>query len=254
LDKERCVIGIIGFGEIGRALATKLIKDGFWISVYDKDPECYKNYPLIDKIEILPTVYELFRDTDVIIGSTGKDTTESFDLLRLKGYNRTILSVSLDDREFNKFLKTLARECGILILDPLSKLGAFTDSKHLVEILYGGYPINFLNTNKKPFTVPADRIALAQALLFAGVMQTIEHMEQNNLSASHTAIPANVMLSPEKQQKIVKNWYETTVKQDDTLPHDLINKFITDKDFVIAHSKGRYVELPTQSKRLRAKL
>jgi len=45
----------------------------------------------------------------------------------------------------------------------------------------------------------------------------------------------------------------TTIK-DESLPHDLIKKFINDKEFVIANSKGQYVEVRAQHKLPMAKL
>lgn len=249
LDKDRCVVGIIGFGAIGRALATKLIQDGFSVCVFDKDPTSYENYPLKDKIEILPSIEELFIHTNFIIGSTGQDTTESFDPLSLNGHDRIVVSVSSEDKEYKSFLKAIANKNTILDIDPLSTIRCYTKSGNIIEILYGGFPVNFLNSHKKPFNVPAVRIALTQALLFTAVMQTIEQMEQSNLSEGHAAIPANMMLTPERQQEVVRLWYETTIK-DDTLPHELIKKFISDKEFVIAHSKGLYVEVRTQQYKL----
>jgi S-adenosylhomocysteine hydrolase len=237
LDKEKCVVGIIGFGAIGRALVEKLIKDGFQVAIFDKDPETYNNFSYLSKIEIMRSIEQLFMHTNFIIGCTGQDNTESFDPLTLNGHDRMIASVSSEDKEFKSLLRSIASQ-SVLKADPLSTIECYTKSGNIIEILYGGFPVNFAQSALIPFNVPAAKIALTQGILFASIMQVLELMEKNSISGL-TSIPTNVMLDPILQQKVVEIWYRTTIKENG-LSEELIQKFLTNRDWVSQSSKGTY--------------
>jgi S-adenosylhomocysteine hydrolase len=237
-NKISYVMGIIGFGAIGRALADRLLQDGFSVCIFDKDPAAYKNYANLKKVKIMPSIEHLFTYTKFIIGCTGQDSTASFEALNLNGFDRILVSVSSEDKEFKKLLKGIASKT-ILEADPLATIRCHTTHGNRLEILYGGFPINFSESAVKPFNVPSHLIAFTQGLLFSAVMQTLGLIEKAK-DSDVAFIPASVMLDPELQQYTLDNWYRTT-KQDE-LPRDLIAKFIADKTFVVANSKGLYEE------------
>lgn len=237
LDKEKCVVGIIGFSSIGRALVDKLIKDGFQVAIHDKDPEIYKNYPFINQIEVFPSIEQLFTHTNFIIGCTGQDTTETFNPLVLNGHDRTIASLTSEDREFRGFLRKIAGDTTRFKVDPLSNIECYTNNGNIIQILYGGFPINFARSTIKPFNVPATRIALTQGLLFSAIMQSMELIEKNHTSGT-AVTPTNVMLDPILQQKVVESWYRTTIKKDDGISSELVQQFLTDSTWVLQNSKG----------------
>lgn len=236
LDKEKCVVGIIGFGSIGKALATKFIKEGFKVAIYDKDPESYKNYPYLNQVEIMSTIEQLFMHTNFIIGCTGQDNTEDFDPLKLNGHNRIVASASSEDEEFNTLLRTIASK-SVLRVNPLSTIECETKSGNILEILYGGFPVNFALSAVESFNVPAEKIALTQGLLFSAIIQAVEMMEKNNRIGTDKT-PNNVMLDPVLQQKVVEIWHRTTKAED--LPLDLIYKFLTDVSWIRENSKGSH--------------
>ncbi len=233
LDKQRSMVGIIGFGSIGQALTNKLIKDGFSVAIYDNDSRIYQHYPNISQVEVMSSIEELFLHTNFIIGCTGRDTTDSFDPLTLTGDNRILASVSSEDKEFKHLLQQVASYDTPIKVDPLSNFQCSTKSGSTLEILYGGFPVNFSNSATQPFNVPAPRIALTQGLLFAGIMQAFNLLGNRELGAT------NVMLDPELQRYVVKVWLETTIKENN-LPRDAIDKILGNVQWVIDNSKGAY--------------
>jgi S-adenosylhomocysteine hydrolase len=236
LDKEKSIVGVVGFGSIGRALVDRLVRDGFQVAIFDDNPETYKGYPNLADIEVMLTVEQLFMHSTFIIGCTGQDNTKSFDPLTLNGHDHIIASVSSEDKEFNSFLRSVA-SLSVLKADPLSTIECYTKSGNVIEILYGGFPVNFADSAQIPFNVPAARIALTQGLLFASVIQSFELIDKNNISGS-VSTPMNVMLDPKIQQTVVDLWHKTTIKEE--IPKDLIQKFLSDEDWVAKSSKGTY--------------
>ncbi len=232
LDSRTCVVGIVGFGSIGKALAQKLIQDGFSVAIFDTDPTTYRDYPELKQIEVMRSIEQLFIHTNFIIGCTGLDITENFNPLTLNGHNRLIASVSSEDKEFKQLLKLIASQNPSLKVDPLSNIECYTNGGSILEILYGGFPVNFANTAVKPYSVPIHRIGLTRGLLFSGIMQAIEILGSGRKTSSE-----NVMLDPGLQQQVVRVWHETTDK-DEGFPHDMINHIVSDRNWVIEHSKG----------------
>ena len=188
-------IGIIGFGHVGKAIAEEFQKK-YRILVYDSSKDLikkdYKN------VHFCNTKNELFIESDVIIGATGHDVSDLKWLKESNG-NKTLISVSSGDIEFNKIL----RSCQPQLLDkfesPLQDLMIRTKNGYILQILRGGLVANFTG---KPDSSPGPVIQMTRGLLFAAIIQIIG--EQKKLE-SHVG---PVILNPIMQKEVINYWFK----------------------------------------------
>ena len=168
---------------MGRHVADVFISTGFNVIVFDKNSEVYKKYLNINKVEIVEDIESLFTHTNFIFGCTGQDITADFSPLSLNGHDRKLASGTSEDKEFITLLREIANRNKIIDLDPLSNVRCYTNNGNKIEILYGGFPVNFAESSKKPWNVPAEDIALTQGALFVAILQSLyllgEKKEEN---------------------------------------------------------------------------
>lgn len=188
-------IGIIGFGNVGKAIVEEFQKK-YKILVYDSSKD------LINKddgnIHYCNTKKELFIQSDVIIGATGHDVSDLKWLKESNG-NKTLISVSSGDIEFNKVL----RSCQPQLLDnldsPLQDLRIRTKDGYILQILRGGLVANFTG---KPDSSPGHVIQMTRGLLYSAIFQAINQNEKL------INFVGPIILDPNLQLAVIEAWFK----------------------------------------------
>jgi hypothetical protein len=177
------VVGIVGYGAIGSALATK-IKD------FATDVLVHDRVDITSDLEIV-SQSDLLARSDIVFGCTGKNwlSLAAFDGSKRA---REYISCSSRDVEFQKVLQHRFdrrldnREFGRIRLQ--------SPNHQIVE--NGGFPINFDRT--KEWETPSE-IALTRALMLGGVLQAMCLPMPNRKEW-------NIQLSPKVQMDLVSKW------------------------------------------------
>lgn len=193
LDINSKVVGIVGYGSIGSALASNLQSRAAGVIVYDR-------IDILTPFETAKSQRELFKRVDIVFGCTGKNWMgiEVFDALR-----RPVqyISCSSRDVEFQRLLQSrlLKRldsdECGRVQLR----------GEYLQIVHNGGFPINF--DRAREWELPCE-IAVTRGLMLAGIIQAM------CISMPHKG-EWNIRLAPNVQMEIVQGWLKVCGKTAD---------------------------------------
>lgn len=175
-------IGIIGLGSIGNAIFTTLTSLGYIVETYDA------NYKEISTKSSLDT---LINDCEVVISTTGTDALKGIALERIHG-EKTLISASSADVEFSSLLRLSSGTSS-----PFDTINITVHDSCTMHILNGGYPINF---DRKGNATPDNDIVLTRCLLYIGLMQAAELLEENN------AQPGIYSLDIESQRQTLHAW------------------------------------------------
>jgi len=219
-------IGIIGYGHVGKAIAKEL-KSKYQILVYDN---AQKELPQEDKIAGI--VYcrsagEIYNQSDVLIGATGQDISDLNWLTNSTG-DKTLISVSSGDIEFQKLLKACKPYLTEKIENPLQVLNLKTKQQHKLNILRGGMVANFTGTQHSS---PGEIIQMTRGLLFSAVIQILRDNKLLNKNNNP------IMLDPEFQKEVVALWFNDQPQRKNDYPENVILGF-NDVEWIKTHSKG----------------
>jgi hypothetical protein len=175
--------GVIGGGNIGREIRRSLHSARIRPFVYD----------IVTKAPTrqAQTLEKLVENSDVIIGTTGRDSLRGMHIQRLKGHKKFI-SASSSNLEFG-YLFDLGRAYSNTFEDVLFSL---TDACS-AQIVNGGYPINFDRTIE--WEAQTD-IQLTRALLYAAVFEAL-----TSRPLKHRVAP----LAPELEAAVLDAWLNT---------------------------------------------
>jgi len=215
-------VGIIGFGNVGKAIVEEFQKR-YKILVYDSSKD------LINKdngnVHFCKTKNELFIQSDVIIGATGHDVS---DLKWLKESNgdKTLISVSSGDIEFNKILRNCESQLIEQLKSPLQDLMIRTQNGFILQILRGGLVANFTG---KPDSSPGPVIQMTRGLLFAAIIQVIEQNHKLNDSIGP------LVLNPTLQEAVVNDWFQDHLNRRIRFSSEILNGF-KDTSWILWHS------------------
>jgi S-adenosylhomocysteine hydrolase len=204
--------GIVGYGNIGKAVSTALYQQGYKVSVFDKSDEATSNVPKhIFKEE---SIRSLIDNAHFVLGCTGKDIlSDPNDTLSNMSGQKIFASCSSGDYEFKQLL--LAEQLFINsrtdVYDKISHTLQDTelyysrgDCSPRIKILRGGFPVNF---DGSPESAPSVDIQLTRGLLLGAVIQATLYFEDLD---SHT-IPNqsnHKMLDPYIQRMVVNVWQQ----------------------------------------------
>ena len=159
-------VGIVGMGSIGIAVDQNLRSMGITALSYDS---IYHMKPP-DSPQARFSLDVLMNESDLIIGTTGTDALKGLPFERVTTGRKILVSASSADLEFSSLLK---------LADPHSDpFGTVTVSVHdrlTIEILNGGYPINF---DRQKDSTPNDDIVLTRCLMYIGAMQALELIDE----------------------------------------------------------------------------
>ncbi len=153
-------IGIMGMGSIGAAVLASLKKLGLQPLHYD--PSYHHHMPA--NTDARASIDSLFNDSDIIIGTTGTDSMKGVAVERIHGH-KVLASASSADVEFSSLLKMAPATTS-----PFSTRQVRIHEDLMVDILNGGYPLNFDRENN---ATPSDDIVLTRCLLYIGAMQAV---------------------------------------------------------------------------------
>lgn len=166
--KNNKQVGIIGMGSIGIAIDDCLKKVGITALSYDP------TYHLTEQnnISTRNSLDSLINECDLLIGTTGTDALKGLPFDRIITGNKVLVSASSADLEFFSVLKLANKRS-----DPFETVHIDIHEKMSVDILNGGYPINF---DREKDTTPDEDIVLTRCLMYIGAMQAIELIDENS--------------------------------------------------------------------------
>lgn len=222
-DLKPKVIGIIGFGNVGKAIVEEFQKK-YKILVYDSSKD------LINKdngnVHFCNTKKELFIQSDVIIGVTGHDVSDLKWLSETNG-NKTLISVSSGDIEFNRILRNCQSQLFEKLESPLQDLRIRTKNGYTLQILRGGLVANFTG---KPDSSPGPVIQMTRGLLLVAIIQIIENYDRLMNSVGP------IILNPDLQNEVVSFWFKDQPKWRKNYS-EIILKDFNNLDWILCHSK-----------------
>jgi hypothetical protein len=219
-------IGVVGMGEIGRAMITALVARGF--EVMGADPEDRSRF----SSALRPTpLASLVERSEIIFGCTGRDIFQKGLPIRHQP-NLVLVSCSSEDEEFRSLLRQ-ANSRGpqewpapdVTILGPSGP----------VTILAGGYPINF---DTSGLSVPEQAIQATTALMLAGVL-TAASMISDQLKNYPCAF---VQLPLSLQAAILEHWRQLSAAD---WAFSKETNAIASLEYLAEHSAGRALDNQT---------
>lgn len=188
-------IGVVGFGHIGRAIVNEF-RPFYNILVYDINDDLKSN--ILRGVSYCDSLSDLYNKSEVIIGATGQDISDLKWLTKSTG-NKTLISASSGDVEFNCLLRNCRRYLKKKIESPLQVLDLKTERGHSLKILRGGMVANFTG---KPDSSPGHIIQVTRGLLFSGILQILRDIKQLK------SMSGAVMLDPDFQREVVELWFQ----------------------------------------------
>lgn len=220
---EPQAIGIIGFGHIGKATANEFCND-YKINVFDI------NDNTINKTDNRFTYFDskeaLFSASEVIVGTTGKDISDLRWLQHING-NKTLISVSSGDIEFNSLIRNCASHLMEEFKSPLQELRLMSTNGNEIRILRGGLVANFTG---KPDSSPGYIIQMTRGLLFSAIIQIFE--DNFNLKK----YSGSVILKPSLQKEVVNYWFSDQSDRRKIYGNEIIDNF-QDLAWIKKHSQ-----------------
>ena len=213
------VFGVVGLGNIGRAIATGLLQRKARVLGYDKDPVQMKS---VKGIVACASIQEVFKRSDVILGCTGTDTIGDEGWWKSLTGCKLLISCSSQDREFSSMLTTLD---GASDQNALRDI-VFSTANGEITVVRGGFPANFDGSGE---SVQKDDIQMTRALLLSAVLQAIYAGKRGH---------GGTMLEPEFQRFIVSHWIELQSHRLHWFESGLIDKF-KDLEWIEQNSGGK---------------
>lgn len=220
----RSHLGVVGVGNIGRALLALLVQQGY-------DVACYEGTTPSDIAGMaVPagcwrvSLESLLRDSEIVFGCTGTDAL-GFDWFGELQHDLTLISCSSEDLEFRSLIDRLFRT---------SKIGGGGHTEDIVvsngnarlTIVRGGFPVNFDGSAE---SVPAADIQLTRGLLLGGVLQALTIGPR----------PGVTMLAPSIQRYVAQSWLHHRPERVSRYAADLLRGF-SHLDWIKEHSSGDY--------------
>src|SRR3990167_1390589 len=151
-------VGIIGYGDQGKVIAKKFMKDGYPVIVFDKNSSMYDENVLEE--QRMPNAALLWANADIVISCTGVDITLDSNVLNnilfLKKKRQVVMSAASEDREFRTLLERIQAATKVPGVTPnsLKDIRFMTRGGTELLILRGGFPVNF--DNSKHSVVPEE--------------------------------------------------------------------------------------------------
>ncbi len=252
-NKAETTFGVIGYGVIGKALAEKLLKDGYKVKVFDSQADAMKAAKAKaaeeTRFKCMTDLATLINESTHIIGCTGTDVTADpaiSNFIENVNHDKHFFNIGSGDVEYASYIKTSQKE---------SKIGPgclqnFSITNRVgkkMYFYYGGFPINFSNSGKQPWNVPAYGIEATQCALFGALLQAGEDLkkqiERNSNSNHDTNEQRSHMLNPHYQLFVANKWFEAHPEFEAHYPKELLEKYKNnDLKYIISNSSGTLIE------------
>jgi S-adenosylhomocysteine hydrolase len=204
-SSDNTTYGIVGYGNIGKAVFKALSLQGCDVLVHDLLPQSTLNIP---RAKIRRDIQSLIKEAQFILGCTGDDIIiNPKDTFKDIEGQKILASCSSGDYEFKTLL---SYEYKFLFRDdkatnPLNDIEIqYPPANNSLEItiLRGGFPVNF---DGSPESVPSTDIQLTRGLLLGAVIQGALYF--NDLDSHMLPKQSNhKMLNPFIQSMVVDVW------------------------------------------------
>lgn len=227
LDLQDKTCAVIGLGAIGKALYKQLTQMNCSVIAFDKFTTS-----IPDEIHLIPTLENTIKSADIIFGCTGTDIMAPLNFQDVLNKDKTFISCSSEDREFNSLLHFIQNKNPQQNYNVLNTIECFTKDEKCIKIISGGFPVNL---DKSGHSVPSSDIQLTRGLLLSAVIQAKSYL----LSDEFLTLKSQTMLSPHLQQFVVNKWLSVTPPNH--LPTSLTNPF-AHTQWIRAKSQGHYNE------------
>lgn len=235
----KSIMGIIGLGAIGAAIASYLVELGYQVYSYDKDEQAVQKARLHGTYR-MDTIKNLIANSNCIFSCTGEDVTQDLSLRELVESDTLFISCSSEDKEFRDELRRIAEKSILHIDEPLSTFTVKSSNQSKITFFRGGFPGNFDNL---PWNVPADEIEVTQAALLSAVIQAVLSAKKIAKDGITINAPVGVMLNPAFQTFIL----EERCKNGNAKSHEykLLDNF-RNKEWIISESGKNNIHQPNQ--------
>lgn len=221
--------GVVGLGNVGRALARDVRSRGFRVVSFD-----LRSGDVLEGVTRVDSLAALFREADIIFGCSGSDTMERAEewLPAIIG-QKVLASCSSEDKEFRSLLTSSEgghdHQAGPLADVRIPLVHA------TVTVLRGGFPINFDGSRE---SVPARDIQLTRGLLLGGIAQALL------CNPESTATPRVAeCLEPAVQRFVVRTWLKGYSGGRDLCADTSLKNF-GDDEWVRVNSDGELPHCP----------
>lgn len=198
INFQKNKIGIIGYGHIGKAIAKEYEEKGYQIFVFDNKKKIKESNT---NITVCENSWELYLNSEIIIGATGDDITDNRWITQ-SNEDKIFMSVSSGDIEFNKLIQNsrftdLNSEENLKKPIPLRIKQLNTDTGHKLIMLRGGMVSNFTGSADSS---PGKYIQITRGLLFSAIIQILKN--EDNLKKEVLKLDAQL------QKKVVEDWFK----------------------------------------------
>lgn len=233
------IIGIIGYGVMGKAITKKLLNRGLKVIVYDSntivDSEKENEAIFFDDSAVL------ISNSNILVSCTGNDITsisKNFSALLYSRNDKWLISTGSKDSEFNSLLRNLQEQTKSYgcIPDPFKDVTMKNYMSAKIHIIRGGFPVNFQNNAHSvlPKYIWPTRAALFLSCFFA---KDLGQFDFNKWGKS-----VNMFMLPASIQRIILLKYLTENPEDNTVG---FLKQYTEKeldDLILSNSGGKIFE------------
>jgi hypothetical protein len=235
-------IGVVGFGNIGKAMTQTLSRIQSPILAFDENigPKRTSGTTVFcDSLD------ELYSQSATIFGCTGRDTLDGKDWWPQLTGERLLISCSSQDMEFRSILLSLNDGNHDLVSShQLTSEVMVPLGQGKLRILRGGFPVNFDGSRE---SVPAADIQMTRGLLLGAVLQAV-----SLIGNGHTR-PLRTMLLPELQRLVVSEWIQIRASRRTSFEPWVLDRFLQDDlSWIADNSGGAHQE--TASERWAAKV
>lgn len=225
------VVGILGYGTMGKAVAKVFSNAGLSVIVYDKNSNRYDN---LSQVVSYDNSSVLIANADIVIGCTGEDITAKQDNLSALLYSRRpkwLISTGSKDHEFNSLLRDIQNNvkglgCSqnhLATIQYKNRIGV------TLNVLRGGFPINFTN---EAHSVDPEHIWPTRAALMLACALSV-YLRKNYFDEFLKNI--NIFKLPPDIQALILQKYSVISPRENTLlgrcnlSQDDLYKYIADR-------------------------
>ena len=220
-------IGVVGFGNIGKAMTQTLSRIQSPILAFDENLGAEgKSGTTI----FCDSLGELYSKSATIFGCTGRDTLAGKEWWPQLVGERLLISCSSQDMEFRSILLSLNDGNQELVSrQQLTSEVTVPLGNGELRILRGGFPVNFDGSRE---SVPAADIQMTRGLLLGAILQAVSLIRKGHSRSLRT------MLLPELQRLVVSEWIQIRASRRTSFEPWLLDKFLEDDLSWIAANSG----------------
>jgi D-isomer specific 2-hydroxyacid dehydrogenase, NAD binding domain len=202
------VLGIIGMGSMGRALAKLAHRQGIKVCFYDSAPDVYIPASLQGIVSRTRSLEELMIASDYVAGCSGRHPFRGqWPLNHRPGIK--LLSASAGDQEFGPIIDDLKTKPDFEVDPQTWTITSPHGPSGPIQIAYLGYPYTFVS--RAPEAVPTQIVQLESGGLLAALVQARIYLELCETDPQHNQGLRRV--SPKVQHLVYERWLRAMNEQ-----------------------------------------